>query len=202
MVWESDTAFLEGLAFFGGVVARLQASDWERPSPCAGWRELDVLGHIGSAVRFGTKLLAGEHPAWEPVDPPGAAVEGDPGSWWEALAVPARAAVSGVDLSRVLDSPMGRRTIAEGLSFPALDLFVHAWDLGRGVGVDVEIPSELIEFAHAAIDPIPAERVRSPGVFAEEVSPPADATPTESFIAWTGRDPRRAPGSSSPSGAD
>lgn len=127
------------------------------------------------------------------MDPPGAAVDGDPVAWWEALAGPAREAVSGVDLSRVVESPMGRRTIGEGLSFPALDLFVHAWDLGRAVGADVEIPAQAIEFAHSVIDPLPAEQVRSPRVFAPEVAPAASATPTQRFIAWTGRDPHWAP---------
>ncbi|MHB2023343.1 MAG: TIGR03086 family metal-binding protein [Mycobacteriales bacterium] len=193
MVGRSDAVFLGGLDFFGAAVARLAASDWDRPSPCAGWRALDVVGHIGSAVRFGTKLLLEEGPVWEPLEPPGAAVEGDPGSWWQRLVGPAREAVSGVELSRVVDSPMGRRSIEEGLSFPALDLFVHAWDLSRVVGAEVEIPAEAIEFARRVIDPIPAEQVRSPGVFAAAVAPAPDATPTQRFIAWTGRDPRWAP---------
>ncbi|MHB8294644.1 MAG: DinB family protein [Acidimicrobiales bacterium] len=153
----------------------------------------DVLGHVGSAARFGAKLLQDDSPVWEPVDPPGCAVEADPGSWWEALVGPARDAVSSVDLTRVVESPMGRRSIGEGLSFPALDLFVHAWDLPRVVGAGDEIPAEAIEFAHAVIDPVPAEQVRSPRVFVTEVTPPPDATSTQSFIAWTGRDPRWAP---------
>jgi len=182
MVERSDLIFLDGLDFFTGAVARLQASDWDRASPCSGWWAVDVLGHVGSAVRFGTKLLQDDSSVWEPVDPPGSAVDGDPGSWWEALVAPAREAVSGVDLSRVVESPMGRRWIGEGLSFPALDLFVHAWDLFRVVDADVEIPVEVIEFGHAVIDPLPAEQVRSPRMFATEVSPPPGAISTQSFI--------------------
>lgn len=82
----------------------------------------------------------------------------------------------------------------DGLRFPALDLFVHAWDQGRSVGVDVEIPADAVAFAHAALDPIPAAQLRGPGTFAGEVAAPADATPTEVFVAWTGRDPRWAAG--------
>ncbi|MHB1510255.1 MAG: TIGR03086 family metal-binding protein [Acidimicrobiales bacterium] len=193
MTSRADVVFLDGLGYFGGAVSRLRGSDWSRPSPCSGWRALDVLGHVGSAVRFGTKLLRDDDPAWAPVDPPGSAVVGDPGSWWEALVDAAREAVGGVDLSRVVDSPAGRRSIAEGLSFPALDLFVHAWDLGRVAGTDVEIPAAVIEFAHFVIDPVPVDQLRGPQVFAAEVTPPPDATATEAFIAWTGRDPRWAP---------
>ncbi|MHB8618090.1 MAG: TIGR03086 family metal-binding protein [Chloroflexota bacterium] len=190
MAWRSDIVFLNGLDLFTSVVAQLQPSDWEQPSPCVGWRALDVLGHIGSAVRFGTMLLRDERPAWQPADPPGAAVEGDPGSWWQAIVGPAREALQGVDLARVVESPMGRRTIGDGLGFPALDLFVHAWDLGRSAGVEVAIPVDVIEFAHGVIDPIPVEQVRNPRVFASETAAPTNATVTQAFIAWTGRDPR------------
>lgn len=189
MSWRADEAFLHGLDLFSAVVAQVPAAGWDRSSPCAGWRAIDVLGHVGSGVRFGTALLRGENPAWEPVDPPGAAVGPDPGGWWSALVAPARQAVRGADLSRVVDSPMGRRSIGDGLSFPAVDLFVHAWDLGRSVGIDVEIPAEAVEFAHTVLDPVPDEQKRSPRVFAAAVPAPAGATTAQAFLAWTGRDP-------------
>lgn len=189
MSWQPDTAFLDGLRFFSAAVSQLVPADWQRPSPCGNWQAVDVLGHVGQATRFGTQLLNGESPAWAPVEPPGADVSGDPAAWWHTVADPARGAVQGVDLSRVVDSPMGRRPIGAGLSFPALDLFVHAWDIGRSAGHDIVIPAEAIEFAHGVIDVIPAERVRNERVFGAEVPAPPNATPTQSFIAWTGRDP-------------
>ncbi len=102
--------------------------------------------------------------------------------------------MEGADLSRVVDSPMGPRPVGQGLSFPAPDLFVHAWDLGRSIGCDVVIPAGAIEFAHAVADPLPEQQVRSGRVFgpAREAGP--QATATEAFIAWTGRDPHWAGG--------
>ncbi|PZR79394.1 MAG: TIGR03086 family protein [Candidatus Aeolococcus gillhamiae] len=193
MRWQPDQVYLNGIDFFSKAVDQLETSDWQRPSPCEGWKALDVLGHVGSAVRFGTLLLRGEQPAWKPSDPPGAAVEGDPAAWWKAKVEPALEAVREADLEAVVDSPMGRRKVSEGLSFPALDLWVHAWDLARCRGAELEIPAEAIEFAHLVIDPIPADQVRSPRVFGAEQEAPDGATPTEAFIAWTGRDPRWAP---------
>ena len=53
------------------------------------------------------------------------------------------------------------------------------------------IPDDVIEFAHDFLDPIPTEMMRSTGgAFGPEVAAPAGATPTEGFVAWTGRDPR------------
>lgn len=185
-----DAVYVAGLDFFGAVVSEVPSGAWDAQSPCEGWRARDVLGHIGAGVRFGTALLGGASPVWTPIDPPGDAVEGDPATWWAGLVPDAKRAVEGVDLTRVVDSPVGRRTIAEGLTFPAVDLFVHAWDLGRAVGLVVEIPDGVIDFATAVSAPLPAEQIRNPRVFAAEVEPPPGATRSEAFLAWTGRDPR------------
>lgn len=188
-----DAVFLDGLDFFSSAVSRLDASDWERPSPCEGWRALDVLGHVGATVQFGTLLLLDRQPAWSPVNPPGGAVEGEPTAWWDALVEPARRAVTGADLAKVVDSPMGRRAVGDGLSFPAVDLFVHGWDLARSVDQDLEVPARVIDFAHAVIDPLPEAAVRSDRIFASPAPWPADASASQAFIAWTGRDPRWSP---------
>ena len=78
------------------------------------------------------------------------------------LADQARDAVTGVDVTQVVDSPMGRRSIGQGLSFPALDLFVHGWDVGRTAGREMTLPPEAIEFARGVLEPLPAGQLRSP----------------------------------------
>ena len=148
-----------------------------------------MVGHVGTAVDFGTRLLRGEQPDWAPADPPGDIVRGDPAAWWLGLTGPAREALEGADLERVIGSPVGPRTIAEGLRFPALDLFIHAWDVARTIGKDVTLPADVIEFAHAAIDPLPEAGVRSPRVFGAELPAPPGASSSQACLAWTGRDP-------------
>ena len=189
MQWQPDTAFLRGLDFFSEAVGGLGEADWQRASPCQGWRALDVLGHVGQATRFGTLLLQGVQPGWSPVEPPGDAVEGSPGPWWQGLADQARDAVTGVNISEVVDSPRGRRSIGEGLSFPALDLFVHGWDVGKSAGLDMVLPGEAVEFARSVLEPLPDAQVRNPRVFASEKTVPAGASDSRALIAWTGRDP-------------
>ena len=192
MTWTADAVYLEGLDFLSGVVGELHELDWQRPSPCAGWRAIDVLGHMGAAVDFGTRLLTTGELQWvPPVDPPGSAVEGDPVTWWAALVPAAKAAMDGVDLTKVIETPMGERTIAEGLSFPAIDLYVHAWDLGATGGIPVTLPDELVEFGRSLFAPMSAEMYRSPGVFGAEIAvggPSASAS--DAFLAFTGRDPQ------------
>ena len=190
---QPDTAFRQGLDFFSDAVSQLSAADWAQPSPCPDWRALDVLGHVGQATRFGTLMLQGARPDWSPIEPPGAAVEGVPAAWWADLADRARSAVAGADLTQEMDSPAGRRTVGDGLSFPAIDLYVHGWDIARAGGYDLVIPAAVIEFAHAVIDPAPAMRIRNGRVFGAEQPAPPGATESAAFLAWTGRDPAWSP---------
>jgi len=186
----ADVIFDRGLDAFGVVVEQLEPADWDRPSPCEGWTALDVLGHLTSSLRMGISLLRGEQPTWPEVDRPADLIDGVPVDCWRSTSALAREALDGADLDLVMDTPMGKRTVADRLAFPAIDLYVHAWDIGRAAGLDVEIPAEVIEFSHAFLDPIPADRMRGAnGAFGPEVDVADDAAPTDAFIAWTGRDP-------------
>lgn len=192
MTWTADRCYREGLDFFSAQVDAIGSGDWALPSPCQGWTALDVLGHVGTGTMFGTALLRGDAPAWNPPDgSPGQVVDGDPAQWWHAMVGPAKAAIEGVDLTEIVDSPMGKRSIGDGLSFPAIDLFVHGWDLARAAGHDAEIPAEAIEFAHGALDRIPADMLRSPRTFGNEVPVSENASASDKFLAWTGRTPSR-----------
>lgn len=187
----ADDVFLRGLDTFDQMMDRLPDGVWDRPSACAGWTNLDVLGHLGSSMSMGLALMAGEQPQWPTFDRPADLVEGSPADYWAGLSSQLRRSMEGIDLDLVMDTPMGPRTVADRLAFPAVDLFVHAWDIGHPSGLEVEVPDDVIEFTHGHIDPIPVEMVRGEnGAFGPEVPAPDDATATEAFMAWTGRNPR------------
>lgn len=183
--------FLDGLDFFGDVVARMPPAAWDADSPCDGWTALDVLGHLTTSMNMGLALFAGEEPTWPEVDRPADLIDGDPAAVYADVADRCRHAFEGADLDVEMDTPMGRRTVGDRLAFPAIDLYVHAWDVASSAGFDVEVPQTVIDFAHSYIDPFPAEVVRGDGgAFGPEVEVPADASPTDAFVAWTGRTPR------------
>ena len=190
VTWQADTAYLEGLDFFSAVVERFPADGWDRASPCSGWRALDVLGHVGATTRYGIEVLRGGTPSWQPSATPGDSVEGEPVAWWEAIVGEARPLVRTAELEKEVDTARGRRSVAEGLSLPAVDLFVHGWDLARSAGESVEIPGEAIEFARPVLEGIPPELMRTAAAFSAAVEPPEGATPSEAFLAWCGRLPR------------
>lgn len=190
--WDAVTAYLAGLDFYTAVVERVGPEEWDRATGCGDWTARDVVGHVGAAVRYGTALLTGGAPEWIPAEPPGAAVSGDPADWWRALVEPARSATAGADPEMIVPTPRGDRRVSEGLGFPAVDLFLHAWDLSAVCGPRPQIPDEAIDFAHAVLDPLGEAVLRDPGVFAPEVPVDPDASASERFLAWTGRDPRAA----------
>ncbi|MFT4202041.1 TIGR03086 family metal-binding protein [Gordonia sp. (in: high G+C Gram-positive bacteria)] len=189
------TIYRDGLDFFGSTVQAVPDGAWRRSSPCAGWTALDVLGHVGETTRLGAVILKGEPFEPSSYDPPGTAVDGDPAFWWNQQAAKARQTLGdGVDLDREVDSPMGRRTVREGLSFPAADLYLHGWDLGTATGQQVVIPDEAIAFIRGMFAYIPEDAARRPGVFDAAKPAPEGASPTEELIAFTGRDPRHVGG--------
>lgn len=177
----------QGLDFFTAVLTRLGDDDWERPTPCAGWTVRDLLGHLVTSVRVAVSIMQAEQPTWPEVARPGDLVEGDPVQFWLSTATQARDVLRDADLERVMDTPLGR-TVADGLSIPVIDLYVHAWDAGAAAGIAVEIPAAVIGYAHAYIDPLPPGVIRGADrAFGPQTRPPAGPTPTEYFIAWTGR---------------
>jgi uncharacterized protein (TIGR03086 family) len=185
----SGELFDQGLDFVTTVVTRLGEDDWERPTPCAGWTARDVLGHLATTIGYGISIMPGQPPAWPDAARPGDLVEGDPAGFWRATVVQARDVLRIADLTRVMETPLGQ-TVADDLAIPVIDLYVHAWDLGVAAGIAVEIPAGVIDFAHAYIDPLPDEMMRgNKRAFGPQVRVPASATPTERFIAWTGRRP-------------
>ena len=101
-----------------------------------------------------------------------------------------RAALQHADLDQVMETPMGPMSAGSRVAFPAMDLHLHAWDLGQVIGRSVQISDEVVKFARDAYGPLPPELVRSEGIFGPEVPAPADATVTEALVAWTGRRPR------------
>jgi uncharacterized protein (TIGR03086 family) len=179
----------QGLDFFTTIITRLGEDDWERPTPCAGWTARDVLGHLATSMRVGISVMQGREPTWPDAARPGELAEGDPVEFWRGIVVQVRDVLRNADLARVMETPLGQ-TVADDLAIPVIDLYVHAWDLGTAAGFAVEIPVGVIDFAHAYIDPLPGEMIRGDNrAFGPQIRVPASATPTERFVAWTGRRP-------------
>jgi uncharacterized protein (TIGR03086 family) len=182
-----EKVFLTGLDRFSGVLEEVKPEQWDRQSTCASWSARELVGHVLVVLENATTVLGGGAPD-HGAEPDLAATAGDdPLAAFREREEAARAALHDADLDDDMDTPMGPMPVRKRLAFPAMDLHLHSWDLGRTIGVDVELPEEIAQFTRDAIEPMPQELVRSDAVFGPEVEPPADATPTERLMAWTGR---------------
>ena len=185
-----DAVLLTGLDTFGTVLEHVAPGDWDQPSPCEGWTARTLTGHVFTVLDSAATVLRGGTFDWAGAAQPSDVAGDDPVGAFRQRSTDARAALLDADLDEVMETPIGPMSIRKRLAFPAMDLHLHAWDLGRTVSFAVEVPDDVAGFVHATLDPMPAEMVRSQGVFGPEVTAPAGATTTEALMAWTGRQPR------------
>jgi len=187
---EVTEVMLTGMDTFGSVLEQVKPDDWDNPSPCGSWSARAVIGHVLTGMDSSAATMRGESYDWGSAPDPATVPGEDPLGSFKERSADVRSLLEDSDLAVVMETPMGPMAVGQRLSFPAMDLHLHAWDLGRAIGVDVEIPEAVAAFIHEVLDPLPDEMVRSEGVFGPEVPAPGDATPTETLIAWTGRPPR------------
>lgn len=181
--------YLQALDLFSAE-ARAGADRLGLPSACTDWSIADVIRHVsgvqaeygGSALlgrALGANDLTAEHQSitthstdWESVEV------------WEELAAKLRGAAH----------EAGEESF-KSLPLATLDMAMHAWDIRWGamrVGLasNLEFPAELLKWMEEYRERANEEAIRKPGIFEQSIEPPADATRSERFAAWTGRNPR------------
>ncbi|MCR8670923.1 maleylpyruvate isomerase N-terminal domain-containing protein [Agrococcus sp. HG114] len=180
--------YLQALDLFSAE-ARAGADRLGLPSACTDWSIADVIRHVVGvqAEQGGRALLGGEEPEGQPrqhrdLMAPGGDFEAI--DRWEELAARLRSAALDAAEDDFAQLPMA-----------TLDLALHAWDIRWaaarvGLAGNLEFPSDLLEWMEEFREHASEEAVRSPGIFMPAVEPPAGATRSERFVAWSGRDPR------------
>ena len=164
----------------GGVFENITEDDLDKPTPCAKYTVRGVLEHmIGGATMFAGAFRGVEAAPPDMSDPLakfGPAI----GGLMEAIHEPGA-------LARAVSTPMGDMPGEVFARFIVLDGLVHGWDLAQATGQSYDPPAELVAeadgFARQAIPP----EMRDGDTFADEVDPPASATPIERLVAFTGR---------------
>jgi uncharacterized protein (TIGR03086 family) len=155
---------------------------WDRPSPCEGWTARQVLEHVVSteADFLGQRELAVP-------DVSGLAAE----RAWPVLRAAVQAALDDEAVaSRGFDGYFGPTTIGETVDrFYTLDLLVHRWDIATATGLAAHAPLDAGEIAHVrtCLGGIPAEIMRSPGLFGPALDVAAGADDTTALMRFLGR---------------
>lgn len=166
---------------FSAVLAR-SGVDLSMGSPCEGWTAQDIVDHVVG----GTSYYAAEFGGTVPEVPGDADVVTRYDALRAALADACRRPGA---LDQMVSSPLGGEIpAAVMLGIYTTDTLIHTWDLGRAVGVDVELDRDLLQRSWDGIIPI-EELVRTPGVFGPAVDIDDAAPFQDRAMAFFGRQP-------------
>ncbi|MFD4629304.1 TIGR03086 family metal-binding protein [Streptomyces sp. NPDC058284] len=178
------------------------ASDWECPTPCAGWDLRRLVTHM-TAQHHGFAAAArgagDDRTFWLELN-----LGSDPLARYEesvrhVVAAFAEYAAAATEQRFTLPEIGGSFPGRVAVGFHLLDYVVHAWDVAATLGVPVTFPDEVLAAALAVARRVPAgpER-RVPGAaFAPPLPVPADASPLAEMLTRLGRAPLNAPPASS-----
>ena len=152
---------------------------WEKPTPCEEWTVRQLVDHTLSWQAEGGRLIGADTA---------------PGDDWERI----RAAFEALlcDPSRLTGSVpefggIGRQDLA---GFLIGDLLIHSWDLARSIGADEALPPDVVEVTTIGLHHVPPALLRGTNplgqkMMAAAVEVPADASPQDTMLAFTGRRP-------------
>jgi uncharacterized protein (TIGR03086 family) len=114
----------------------------------------------------------------------------DPGKAYDRVMTDFTAAIREPGaMDRVLTVPFGDVPAPVLVGFVAFDLVVHSWDLATATGQQYVPPDDLVKEIDAFARQVVAPEWRDGDTFAAEVAPPADASPFERLVAFSGRQP-------------
>ena len=163
------------LAAIQPILRAITDVDADRPTPCP---ELPVGALVDHLVRSMVGLGA-------MVGTTVASVDGSAEHRVSTAADQAITAWRGADPESVIQGPVGEMPASVGAALLSAEILLHGWDLAQGTGRTVEVSDEVVAYIRGLSEPIlPTARGRS---FADEVEPPAGASPLERFAAFAGR---------------
>ena len=190
MTSDADTvALLErALDQTAGLIAAVDTSQAEWPTPCAGWDVRALVSHLtGQDLRNFLISARGESADWQvPAEKIGA-------DWTAAFrdrAAPLRAAWRAADLDRLVAGLGGEAPLRARADQQITELAVHDWDLAKATGQPAELDPALAEHALRWSRGMLRPEFRGPDkAFGVEVPVADDAPVYDRLAGWFGRDP-------------
>jgi uncharacterized protein (TIGR03086 family) len=169
------------------VVNRISRSDLSRPTPCDGWDLGALLAHMTVQHRGFAAAAAGHG--------------GDPGLWVpgplgdDPVGAYAEAAEAVIDafagfeadllLPEIAPTPIPRRV---AIGFHLVDYVVHGWDVASALGVEYELPDDVLAAALPIAEAVPQGAGRlEPGAAFAPALPDPGGSPLDRILALLGR---------------
>jgi uncharacterized protein (TIGR03086 family) len=181
-----------------GIVDTVRPDDLARPTPCAGWNLGDLLAHM-TVQHHGFAAAARGDGAdlrrWDPATV-SEAVAADPA---QAYAAAAADVLDAFATDGVLDAAFALPEFGSGATFPGsmavgfhfVDYVVHGWDVARTLGVDYELPDEVIAAALPLALAVPDGEFRDDegSPFRRAVATDGEVRDLDRILAHLGRSP-------------
>jgi uncharacterized protein (TIGR03086 family) len=178
------------------IVGRVRSEDLARPTPCTGWRLVDLLQHM-TAQHHGFAAAGqgrgAELSNWRPL---AAEIDLDPVAAYLHAAQDLILTFQAEDLlNRSFRLPEISTTMefsaTRAVGFHFIDYVVHGWDVARSVGQEYVLDDDL---ASAALDialavPNGPERLTESSAFAPARPSDSRDSPLERILRALGRDP-------------
>ncbi len=172
-------------AIFSGVVDSVAPDAWDAPAPVAGWAARDVVDHL---VEWLPALLSSGS---DVVLPPGPSAAEDPAAAWAHHRDAVQALLEDpATTERILTNPhLGALPVDRAIDqFYTSDVLLHAWDLARATGQEVDLGEERCAAMLAGMEPLD-QMLRESGQYGPKVDVPADASAQDRLMGFIGRDP-------------
>ncbi len=172
---------------FGDRVDAVTDDQWHLPTPCERWDVRTLVNHLVYENRWTPPLLEGRTIAEVGDRYEGDLLGGDPRAAWEDSASQALAAVAAPGaLERSVHLSSGDTPAREYVMQLFADLFVHSWDLARGIGADERLDPALVEACASWFASL-EDGYRSTGAIGPRPHLPEGAGPQTRLLAMFGR---------------
>lgn len=164
------------------LVARITDDQLDLPTPCANFTVTGVLEHmIGGATAFAPAFRGDREPA---APPTGTAQE----RFHLAMAELAGAVHAPGAQDRTISAPFGDVPGAVFARYVSFDGLVHGWDLATATGQPYAPADALVVEVDTFARSLVGAEMRDGNTFADVTDVPADATPIQRLVAFSGRD--------------
>ena len=139
---------------FARRVATVDQAGWTAATPCSDWDVQYLTAHVVGGNRFAVLILGGMRASDAIHDVMSTPQLGDdPLMAWNITSSAQLEAFQGAEvLERRVDHPLGELTGREFLEFRVFDITMHAWDLGRSIGVDERLDADLVQLVLGIVE--------------------------------------------------
>lgn len=185
------TLLARALDQMSGVLARVDDSDLDAPTPCRSWDVHTLINHVLHDLENFTVAATGGRPDYRAEIPE---VTAD-----RAAAFRAGAATlletwrSAGDLNRTVTLPIGEVPVSFLVHQQIGEFAVHAWDIATATRASVDWDDKVamvaLEWMRATLKPEFRGDEASGKAFGPEIEAPPGASPQERLVAFAGRHP-------------